>query len=151
VWALRWALRAGRGGSSWLTLASPIRCACFLLFEAIRPHTPVSNDRQDGHEGGALRDGLKGKAENIQNGVRLAMTSDQKYAEFVIHGTRPHTIEMRSARALRFWAEGDSIRFAKSVHHPGTQPNPFYHDADDEIRHIVRTDVKTAVLGALHS
>lgn len=46
------------------------------------------------------------------------------YAVFVHEGTRPHVIRARNAKALHFQMHGRDV-FCKSVHHPGTKPNPF--------------------------
>lgn len=113
--------------------------------DAIRPHAPVGKDRPDGHEGGGLRDGLAGKATNTPNGAELAVTSDKDYVRYVIEGTKPHQIQVRTARALRFWVEGDTLVFARHVNHPGTQPNLFYREAEDDIHTIVQGVVHQAM------
>lgn len=58
-------------------------------------------------------------------------------AVYLEHGTRPHEITPRAARALRFAASpagrrlsgaprvGAAVVFAKRVHHPGSKPYPF--------------------------
>lgn len=43
------------------------------------------------------------------------------HAPYVEHGTRPHLIRPRRARALRFEVDGEII-YARLVHHPGTSP-----------------------------
>lgn len=48
----------------------------------------------------------------------------EKYAIFVHEGTKPHTIEPRTAESLRFKI-GNRWVFAKRVEHPGTKPNKF--------------------------
>jgi len=45
------------------------------------------------------------------------------YAPFIELGTKPHIIAAERAKALRFWVDGEVV-YAKTVHHPGTKPNP---------------------------
>lgn len=47
------------------------------------------------------------------------------------YGTKPHTIAARRAKMLRFVQNG-AVRFAYSVHHPGTAERPFMQQARDE-------------------
>lgn len=115
------------------------------ITEAIRAHAPVGKGSPD-HQGGGLRDGLAGKVLDESNGgLRIGITSDKDYANYVVRGTQPHVIEARNARALRFWVEGDTLRFATRVNHPGTQANPFFRQATDEIRSIVQEEVGRAM------
>jgi hypothetical protein len=55
---------------------------------------------------------------------RARVIVDHPAAVFVAHGTPPHVIRPRRARALRFTASGRVV-FATRVNHPGTRPNPF--------------------------
>jgi hypothetical protein len=58
--------------------------------------------------------------------MQPAKTADGEfYGHFVRGGTRPHIIRARYAKALHFFM-GDTEVFAKEVHHPGTQPNPYH-------------------------
>lgn len=50
------------------------------------------------------------------------------YAGFVAFGTKPHEIRARRAKFLRFVQNGRVV-FRKSVHHPGTEPRPFFNQA----------------------
>lgn len=47
-----------------------------------------------------------------------------KHASYVDQGTRPHVIQARRAKALRF-VMGGVVVFRRSVHHPGTRPRDF--------------------------
>ena len=49
-----------------------------------------------------------------------------KYALPVEFGSAPHVIRPNEAKALRFKGSGGSYVFSKLVHHPGTDPNPFF-------------------------
>lgn len=46
------------------------------------------------------------------------------YLGYILDGTSPHVIVPSRRKYLRFTA-GGQVRFARSVNHPGTQPNPF--------------------------
>ena len=47
------------------------------------------------------------------------------YAMFVLFGSKPHTIEPKDKKALRF----SNFIFAKKVHHPGFRGDNFMQDA----------------------
>ena len=64
-------------------------------------------------------------------------------AKFLEYGTRPHTITARRAKMLRF-VQGGVVRFARTVHHPGTKPTHFMRDAAELVRPIfLRNSVAT--------
>lgn len=50
-----------------------------------------------------------------------------------LRGSAPHVIRVRHRKSLRFMHHG-RVRFAVSVRHPGTRPNPFLTDALDAAR-----------------
>jgi hypothetical protein len=50
------------------------------------------------------------------------------YLGFILNGTPPHIIRPRRRKSLRFIQNGQ-VRFAKSVHHPGSRPQPFLQRA----------------------
>ena len=58
------------------------------------------------------------------------LRADAKHAAYVEYGTKPHKIEARRARALRFVQHGE-LRFRRSVNHPGTKPTHFMDKAAD--------------------
>lgn len=53
------------------------------------------------------------------------------YARFVHWGTRPHVIQPKKRKALRWPVDGKFI-FAKRVHHPGYKGDPWLLKAVDE-------------------
>ncbi len=55
---------------------------------------------------------------------RAEVVLNHPAAVFVVHGTQPHVIRPRRARALRF-TSGGRVVFASRVNHPGNRPNPF--------------------------
>lgn len=57
-------------------------------------------------------------------GVNPGTHGQTGYANYVASGTRPHIIQPRRARALRFIVAGRTV-FTQRVHHPGTRPNDF--------------------------
>jgi hypothetical protein len=50
------------------------------------------------------------------------------YANFVLFGTRPHTIKPKNKKTLRWNGLHDFV-FAKRVHHPGFKGDDFLHKA----------------------
>lgn len=75
----------------------------------------------------------------LRDSIRYIQSSDLKvvigsfgvgHAVFVNEGTRPHVIRAKGA-ALTFTIQGRRV-FAKSVQHPGTEPNPFMNRARDK-------------------
>ena len=70
------------------------------------------------------------------------------YAANVEFGTAPHVIEPKDAKALRF-KRGDQVVFARKVHHPGTQPQPYMRPAIDivgqDIKPMLNRHLKTAL------
>lgn len=56
--------------------------------------------------------------------IEGSVVADAPYALPVHDGARPHAIYAFRARALSF-VQGGVRRFARSVQHPGNQPNPF--------------------------
>jgi hypothetical protein len=51
-----------------------------------------------------------------------------KHAAYVEYPTKPHRIEPRKAKVLRFMHHG-AIRFSRGVNHPGTKGTHFMDDA----------------------
>ena len=50
------------------------------------------------------------------------------YVNFVLFGTRPHTIRPKTKKSLR-WSGLHGFVFAKRVHHPGYRGDDFLHKA----------------------
>jgi hypothetical protein len=82
-----------------------------------------------------------------QQGNDLVVQNDTPYASFVVDGTRPHMIHAVNSSVLAFKLNGHMI-FAKSVHHPGTSPNPFVDQAiaSVDIEGMVQKGMKEAGL-----
>lgn len=72
-----------------------------------------------------LTNSIKGRVDrNTDRGAEGVVEATAEHAVFVHGGTRPHIIEPRKAKALRFEQDG-AIRFAQRVQHPGTTADPF--------------------------
>jgi hypothetical protein len=102
----------------------------------------------DGDTSGRLRDSIHGEADAEGDSVRITVSSDAPEATFVIEGTRPHDIYPRDKQAL-FWPSAEHP--VKHVHHPGTQPNPFGEQAQEEITAVVEAELPQIVQEAIAS
>jgi hypothetical protein len=83
------------------------------------------SDQQGEH----LADHLRAVISNTDHPIRV--TAEDEYLDllgWVVKGTPPHVIEATNAQALH-WQVGGTDFFAKSVNHPGTQPNDFLERA----------------------
>lgn len=78
---------------------------------------------------GTLTDKTTGRLVSTSEGAAEGeIVADTPYAAYVSDGTRPHDIEPRRATSLR-WEDAQGAHFAKKVHHPGTQADPFMGNA----------------------
>lgn len=100
--------------SRWAAVVGP------AVQDALKRAAPVGK----GAGAGRLRDSIRYEHRVGGGSARLTFTANTPYARFVLHGTGPHIIRPRKARALR-WQGSGGTRFARVVHHPGTKPNPF--------------------------
>lgn len=57
------------------------------------------------------------------------VSANTPYAGYVIYGTRPHIIRVKTAKVL---TDGKNF-FGPVVHHPGTKPNNFLQKALDQV------------------
>jgi hypothetical protein len=79
---------------------------------------------------GALFQSLYNRA--IPNGREVGHDPQRApYAQFVVFGSRPHTITPKNKKALR-WAIPGGFAFAKSVKHPGYIGDNYMNRAADE-------------------
>lgn len=70
------------------------------------------------------------------------------HASFVEGGTRPHVIEPRRTRALRFAGAGGQLHFAKIVRHPGTKPMPFMALAYTKAEAVIIREIEVSIARA---
>ena len=83
---------------------------------------------------GRLRDDLEGVVTRSKTEpIKVRARSQQELLGWIVRGTPPHIIEASPGSALH-WTEGGVDFFAKSVQHPGTQPNDFLSRAADNAR-----------------
>jgi len=57
--------------------------------------------------------------------IHYVIGTPVEYAPYIEFGTRPHIIEPRRAKALRFIVHHEIV-FARRVQHPGTKPRRFF-------------------------
>lgn len=74
---------------------------------------------------GALIDSLGHGPRKIPGGWKISHNRQRApHAVFVHWGTRPHTIQPKKRKVLR-WAGPDGFIFAKAVRHPGYKGDPW--------------------------
>jgi hypothetical protein len=95
-----------------------------VLLKAAQDEAPVGTSQSH------LRDDLRPIISNTNRPIRITATEQAEKLGWVINGTPPHVIEATNAQALH-WTVGGADFFAKSVNHPGTQPNDFLTRAAD--------------------
>lgn len=83
---------------------------------------------------GTLRDSIVKRFHTDGDHVVVQVGSEDPIALIHHEGTEPHTITARNAPMLVFWsANAGRVVFARSVSHPGTQPNRFLTEAADAV------------------
>ena len=65
------------------------------------------------------------------SGATGVIEATAPYASYVDEGTDAHDIEAADGGVLA-WQEGGTTRFARRVHHPGTDARPFMQPAADD-------------------
>lgn len=65
-----------------------------------------------------MRQGLRGRVQYVSVGSNL------RYAEAHHEGTRPHRIDPRGGRIMRFNV-GGTVVYARRIDHPGTKPRKY--------------------------
>jgi hypothetical protein len=68
----------------------------------------------------------------LGNDLSATVSAGAAYAQYVEKGTRPHRIEPRYKRSLRFPVAG-GFAFAGGVDHPGTKATNFLHNAVQKV------------------
>lgn len=109
----------------------------------MRAHSPVGA----GLTAGNLRQSIASRIEPAPGRMWVVVYGTVSYLPFVLGGTRPHVIAARNAKALRWIAHRGhgSVMFAKSVHHPGTQPNDFPQRAISPMKTVILQSFVDAV------
>lgn len=101
------------------------------LLKNVRPHhvtgklerNVYAKKIDEGVEGGIRNDGMLVS----WRGLKV------NYAVFVNSGSRPHTIEAKDKKSLRWAGVGGRFNFAKKVHHPGYAGSHFIEKSAKEV------------------
>lgn len=102
---------------------------------------------------GYLRQHISAHTETAAGSVQVVLYTTAPYARFIIGGTRPHVIEPRNAKALRWIAHsghGGPV-FAMRVQHPGTKANDFPARAIEPLTPMLLSRFTAAVQEAVIS
>lgn len=92
-----------------------------IVLKAVKSQSPVKT--------GALKTSLKWTPMG-----KIDVLWGLEYGRYIITGTRPHVIEPKNAKALRFEINGQIV-FAKRVNHPGTKANDFRKKGLEKVDH----------------
>jgi len=84
-----------------------------------------------------------------QDETSAVVFANAEYAPYVEFGTKPHVIEPRNRRALRF-PVGERYVFARRVRHPGSRPYPFFYKDFEERKRSVLKEFTEALLEGLN-
>lgn len=96
-----------------------------MMREELKKQAPVKSGR--------LKQSIRYRRVFHALGGSVQWTAHTPYAEFVVHGTRPHDISAKATRAMRFMDKGGGVAFARHVHHPGAKANDFPKRAADAL------------------
>lgn len=91
---------------------SLLRSAVFVIKQHIDANTPWDNVK-------------RATSHQIIDNTSAYITNDHHAAVWLDEGTKPHVIEAKNAKALRFEI-GGQVLFRKRVNHPGTKPTHFW-------------------------
>jgi len=80
--------------------------------------------QQVGVDTGELKRNIKVHGDFSGIGPVIRIGSDSPHAKAHHEGTKAHAITPKNAKVLRF-KQGGMVRYAVSVFHPGTRPNPY--------------------------
>jgi hypothetical protein len=81
------------------------------------------------HQTYALRESIDGRLLAITSaGADGELRADAEHADHVANGTKPHVIEPRRKKVLRWVGAGGEV-FARRVNHPGTKPHAYWREA----------------------
>ena len=106
-----------------------VRFSAFRVAREVEKALPRALDRAGiRRQTGKLRKAAgraAGRPRFSRYGWEIPVRIDVDHAVFVDRGTRPHPIEARRRRFLRFEVEGRTV-FARRVFHPGTRRTGFF-------------------------
>lgn len=87
-------------------------------------------------KGTSLKNSVQYAPKNTKYTLGIRVFTNKSHASFLEEGTKPHVIQARKARALRFVKDGNVV-FTKSVNHPGTKPTFWFSKATTKAEHQV--------------
>lgn len=97
-----------------------------MIGPILRSRIAAAAPRGRGENAGRLAGSVRYRRRTGIMSVRMEFhAEDVPYAPFVIKGTKPHQITAKAARTLHWVNPGGADIFRRTVHHPGTKPNPF--------------------------
>jgi len=89
---------------------------------------------QVGKRTGRLEQSIVKRFGHIDGDLEVLIGSDLDYARLHHDGTREHEIFAKNGRGLSFyWPKAGRFVVFRSVHHPGTRPNPYLADPLREV------------------
>lgn len=69
----------------------------------------------------------------------------QKYWQYVVYGTKPHTIKPKTKNVLKWEKDGETY-YAKEVNHPGTAPNNYPQRV---LKSLIRDQVAARIFNSI--
>ena len=84
--------------------------------------------RPFGEGGPRLNESFEAEQFERGNAVGLTIRNTAEHASYVSAGTEAHNIEPLAPDGVLAWFDPNvgEMRFARQVHHPGTEPNPYF-------------------------
>lgn len=84
---------------------------------------------------GELQAATTGQIIRTARGSIVRLQNRKPYAAAIDKGARPHPIEARRAKALRFTSSSGALVFRRRVNHPGNRPYHFLRTATTAAAH----------------
>lgn len=77
--------------------------------------------------------------------VTAESTTNNEVLYYRWSGTKPHRIEPKRAKALRFRGSSGNFVFARGVNHPGTKPHPWIETAGEKSEAAIKAGFEREV------
>lgn len=87
---------------------------------------------------GALQKATTGRVVRTRSGAIVRLQNRKAYAAAIDKGSKPHVIQARRRKALRFMGAGGVV-FRRRVNHPGNKPYHFLSRATNEAGRLFGT------------
>lgn len=114
-----------------------------ILHAAMRAEIPRSSEANTGpHAQDDIQRRLKVGADGRVTGES---TTNNEVLYYRWSGTKPHRIEPKRAKALRFRGSGGNFVFARGVNHPGTKPHPWIETAGEKSEAAIKAGFEREV------